>query len=109
MIGDSGVNDPPAIVVQNDHHVKQSKRRARHDKHIDGSDTLGLIAQEATPGRGRRSSPSHHVLRNGGLADLDAELEQLAVDPRRTPERVGSAHLPNQFANLSIYRWSSGP
>jgi hypothetical protein len=35
-------------------------------------------------------------------ADLDAELEQLTVDPGRTPERVGAAHLPNQIANIAI-------
>jgi hypothetical protein len=36
------------------------------------------------------------------LADLDAELEQLAMNPRRTPERVGTAHLPNQVPNLAL-------
>jgi hypothetical protein len=30
-----------------------------------------------------------------GLADLDAELEELAVNPRCAPERVGAAHLTN--------------
>jgi len=37
------------------------------------------------------------------LTDLDAELEQLAMDPRRTPERVGAAHLPNQVTNLALH------
>jgi hypothetical protein len=45
---------------------------------------------------------SHHVLRGGRLADLDAELEKLTVDPGPTPQRVGAAHLPNQNANLAI-------
>jgi hypothetical protein len=36
------------------------------------------------------------------LADLDTELEQFAVDPARTPERVGDAHLPNRISNLAI-------
>jgi hypothetical protein len=35
------------------------------------------------------------------LADLDAELEQFAMDPRRTPKRVGEVHLPNQIPNLA--------
>jgi hypothetical protein len=34
---------------------------------------------------------------------LDAELEQFAVYPGRTPERVGGAHLPNQTANFTIH------
>ena len=62
-----------------------------------------LIAQEAAPGRRRPPSSSHHVLGDGGLADLDAELEQFAMDPRRTPERVGDVHLLNQIPSLAIH------
>src|SRR5208283_4717491 len=50
----------------------------------------------------------HHVLRDGRLADLDAELEQFAVDPECAPERVGAAHLPDQIPNLAIHCWPSG-
>jgi hypothetical protein len=39
-------------------------------------------------GRRRPSNPSHHVLCDRGLADVDAELQELAVDAGRTPERV---------------------
>src|SRR5215471_15719690 len=39
---------------------------------------------------------------NGGLTDLNPELEQLAVNPRRTPERVGKAHLADQFACFPV-------
>jgi hypothetical protein len=96
-------HDLPVIVDQNDHDVEQPKRCGRHDKHIDRSDAFGLIAQEAAPSWGRRTSSSHHVLRDGGLADFDAELEQLAVDPGCTPQRVGAAHLPNQVTNLAVH------
>jgi hypothetical protein len=37
------------------------------------------------------------------LADLDAELQELAVDARRTPEWVGAVHLPDQITNFAIY------
>jgi hypothetical protein len=37
------------------------------------------------------------------LADLDAELQQLAVDARRTPEWVGAIHLPDQITHFAIY------
>jgi len=42
------------------------------------------------------------------LADLEAELEKLTVDPRRTPERIGAAHLPNKIANLAMHRRPPG-
>ena len=103
MLGDGRVNDHPAIVGQNDHYIKQPKRRRCHDEHIDRSDAGGLIAQKAAPGRRRRTSSSHHVLGDCRLAGLDAELEQLAVDPGRAPERVGAAHLADQLANFAIH------
>jgi len=34
------------------------------------------------------------------LADIDAELKQLSVDPRRAPQRVGDAHLADKLAYL---------
>jgi hypothetical protein len=84
--------------------MQQPKRGGCHDEHIDRGDASGLIAQEAAPSRRRPTSSSHHVLGDGGLADLEAELEQFAVDTRRSPERVGGVHLPNQIPNLAIHR-----
>lgn len=95
MFGDRGAYDIPATVRQNDHHVKQPKRCGRDNEQIYRIDAFGVIAQEAAPGRGRRTSSSHHVLRDGRLADLNTELEQLAVDLGRTPERVDAANPPN--------------
>jgi hypothetical protein len=51
-----------------------------------------MIAQESPPVLRRCSSPWYHVLRDRRLTDLDTEFEQLAVDPRCTPEQVGAAH-----------------
>src|ERR1700730_19037680 len=103
MFGDGRVNDLPAIVAKDDRNIEQPKRRACYDKHVDGGDTLDLIEQEATPGKRRRSSSSHHVLGDCRLADLDAELEQFTVDSRCTPEGIGAAHLPNQITSLAIH------
>jgi hypothetical protein len=37
------------------------------------------------------------------LADLDAELQELAVDTRRTPERVSAVQLLDEITNFAIY------
>jgi hypothetical protein len=68
-----------------------------------GGDADCLVAQEATPCRRRPSDWSHHVLCDRSLADLKAELQELAVDARRTPEWVGAVHLPDQITNFAIY------
>jgi hypothetical protein len=45
----------------------------------------------------------HHVLGHRCLRDFDAQLAQLAVNPRCTPVWVGCTHSPNQF--LHLYRY----
>jgi hypothetical protein len=42
----------------------------------------------------------HHVFRDGGFGNFNAQLEQLAVNAWRTPARVVAAHHPDQIPNL---------
>jgi len=46
------------------------------------------------------SAAGADVLGDGGLTDLNTELERLTVVARRTPERVGKAYLADQFAGF---------
>src|SRR5260221_10037026 len=48
-------------------------------------DVRCVVTQEGGPALGRRSTSLDHVLRDAGLRDLEAELEQLAMNARRTP------------------------
>ena len=73
MLGDGRVNDPPAIVGQNDRHVKQPKRHRCHNEHIDRGNAGGVVEQKAAPGRRGCTSSSHHVFGDRSLVDLDAE------------------------------------
>src|SRR5260370_19459929 len=101
MLADIKSHNLPAIMGWDDHNVQQPKRSGRYDEQVDGGNTFGVNAQEATPRRRRRTGSSYHI-GNRRLADLDAELEQLTMDSGRSPERVGGVPLPNQSTNLSI-------
>src|ERR1700693_2386253 len=61
-----------------------------------------MIAKEGLPALQRPTLPRHHVFRNRRLGNLDAELEQLTMDPGRSPERVLKAHSSDQVTNLLI-------
>src|SRR5260370_38748357 len=61
-----------------------------------------MVTQEGAPSLGRRSTSLDHVLRDAGLRDLEAELEQLAMDARRTPQRIFRAHPTDQRAQFRI-------
>ena len=41
---------------------------------------------------------ANHVLGDGGLGNGNAKLRELAVHARRSPERLGSTHVPDQLA-----------
>jgi hypothetical protein len=59
-----------------------------------------MIAKERFPALRRPALPRHHVDRNRGLRDTDAQFEQLAVDPRSAPQPVLNAHSSDQVAHL---------
>jgi len=59
-----------------------------------------MIPQKGLPPLGRRPSPPRHVLGHTRLPDINAELEQFAVDARRAPEWIGKAHVADQLTYL---------
>src|SRR5258706_4901738 len=56
--------------------------------------------KECLPPLGRRSPSPRHILCNGGLSDIDAELEKLAMDPWCAPQWVGETDLANELTDL---------
>jgi hypothetical protein len=61
-----------------------------------------MILQKRPPSLAWRSVPLDHVLGDGRLSDFKPELEQFAVDPRRSPERVIHAHLLDQRTEVRL-------
>ena len=66
-----------------------------------------MIAKERPPALGWRVSSLGHVLGYAGLSDINAELEEFSMDPRRSPQRIGNAHLADKLAYLRRYSWSA--
>src|SRR4029453_3890119 len=67
-----------------------------------GGDVRCVVTQEGAPSLGRRSTSLHHILRNAGLTDLEAELEQLAMNARASPKGFFPPHPPDQRAQFCI-------
>src|ERR1035437_1826758 len=84
--------------------IEQTKRDCRHDEQIHRRDAVGMIMKERLPPLRWRASSPGHILGNAGLSDLDTELEQLSMDPRRSPQRIGGAHLADQLAYFQRHR-----
>jgi hypothetical protein len=52
-----------------------------------------------------RPGPHGHVLRDARLRDIKAELEQLAMDAWRAPQRIVQAHPADQRAQVCVNLW----
>src|ERR1700722_6283021 len=89
--------------------IEQAKRECRHDEHIHRSDPVSVVAEERPPALGRRISSPDHVLGYARLSDIDAELEEFSMDPRRSPQRIGDAHLADKLAYLQRNCWPATP
>src|SRR4051812_22870071 len=59
-----------------------------------------MVLEECSPGLGRWFPAADQILTHAGFAHIDAQLEQFTMDPRRTPERILTAHRPNQSTDL---------
>src|SRR5215831_4164881 len=103
MSGDTKMQNAPTIMRQHQEHIQDLKPDRRHRKEVDGDQGLAVIVEEGPPGLRGRVAAAAHILAHARLADVDAELEQLAMNPRRTPEWVLTAHGANQHAHLSRY------
>src|SRR5215212_1316007 len=85
--------------------IQEPKRDRRDDKHVYRGNGIGMIAKECPPALRRWPPSLRHVLCHRGLADIDAKLEQLAVDPWCPPQCVRDTHLANERANVSGCSW----
>src|ERR1700746_1884036 len=94
-----------AGMLQDQKIIQKPKRtRGGHATNSRGK-AVGMIAQKGLPAlRWRLPSPGH-VFCHGGLPDIDAKLEQFAMDPWRSPKRVRDAHVANELANVLRCLW----
>ena len=98
--GHIGPDEPSPFQTQDDQSVQQLEPDRRNDEQINGSDVGGMVAQERPPPRRGRAATLDHVFGNRGLGDVDTQLQQLAIDAWRTPERVVAVHHPDQIADI---------
>src|SRR5271166_5546269 len=78
------------------------ERQCRNHAEVDRGDGIRMVPQESSPTLRRRSTAFDHVFRDRRLGDVEAKLEQFAVDPWGTPQRVLLAHLLDKIAQLSL-------
>ncbi len=81
--------------------IEDLERDRWQDKKVDRRDAVGMVAEKRSPALRWWPRATEHIPSNRRLSDLEAELEQLTVNVWGAPERVRTAHLANERAQLS--------
>jgi hypothetical protein len=89
------VNRVSPVVTQDNKYEQQAKVHRPYYQKVDCYYLLNVILQKRAPTLRRRLSLTRHVLRYRRLRDLNAQLQQLSMNPRCSPEWIGFAHLPD--------------
>src|ERR1700686_5619991 len=88
---------PPAV-PHNQQAIEHPERHCRHHEQVHRGNPISMVTKERPPSLRGRSPPPHHIFGHAGLADIDAKLEKLTMDPRCSPQRIGAAHLAHKLA-----------
>src|SRR3974390_1482824 len=98
MLGHPKPEKLSSIMAHNQKGKQALKRQGRNQAKVDRCDCVRMVAQECPRRLGWRSTMFDHVLGDGRLREIEAKLEELAVDARGAPQRVLFAHLPDKIA-----------
>ena len=100
MLRHSNMHNASAVVGEEHQNEQQPACRCRDDEKVGCDELLHVVRQEGAPRLRGWDLSADHVFRDGCLRDREAKLEQLPVNARRTPERIGRRHHVDQRANL---------
>ena len=79
------VNRVSPVVTQDNKYEQQAKVHGPYYQKVDCYCLLDVILQKRAPTLRRRLSLTRHVLRHRRLRDLNAELQQLPMNPWSSP------------------------
>jgi len=96
------------MVSEDEEDVEDLERHGRYDEEVAGDHLGGVGPEESHPGEGGGSSAADHVLLDGRLGHLDADLGAFTDDSGCSPERVGRRQTPDENAYFFRYLRSPG-
>jgi hypothetical protein len=73
--------------------VEKPERDRRHYEQVHRSDAVGMISDKGVPALRGPPPASCYIFGHTRLPDVDAELEQFAMNAWGTPQGIGKAHI----------------
>ena len=108
-VGDVDVDDASPLVRQ-DHEDEQDLEHHRgHDEEVHGDEAPQVVVEKGPPSLRWRPSMADQVLGYRRLGDLEAQLLEFPVNPRRAPRGLAARHLSDERSDLRGDGRTAGP
>ena len=91
---------------QHEEDIEDTKCGRRHGKEINGDEVEHMIIEKGPPYLGGRLLLPNHVFGYRRLGNMNIQLEQLSVNPRGSPQRIGLTHVSNELLYGWIDEWT---
>src|SRR6266571_8581184 len=99
--GDLALNQLPALVADEEEHIKGLEADRLHHEQVRRPDALDLIPQKRFPGlTSLRLGTPPSIAANRSIADHDRQLEEFSADALGAPQRIFPRHSSNQFPDF---------
>src|SRR5207302_9377468 len=99
MLSDVEMNNLSPVMANNKEAVKQVEGDRRESEKIHGSDHFAMIAEKGLPAPGKSwiLGRSLHPAGDTSLGYIEAQHEELAVNPGSSPGRIVCHHLEDEI------------
>src|SRR3981189_2553908 len=101
---DADPDEISAIKPDDDEAIQQLKANGRHDEQIHGGDVRRVVSQKGPPFLTWRPASLDQILGDICWSYAKHELEQFAVDARRTPKQILRALVGDKRARIVLDR-----
>jgi hypothetical protein len=108
VLGHVEVDDAAAMVRKHDEDEQDAQARGGHGEEVDGDQVLDMVGEEGPPGLRWLGAPLRHQAGHGALCYVDPELDELAMNARGAPQRVGGSDMRDQSSDRRVDRRPTG-
>jgi hypothetical protein len=102
VLGDVEADNAPAVMGEDDKDEEDAEASNGHGKEVDRDQVADMVSEEGPPGLRGVGAVLRHEAGHGALGNGDAELQELAVDSRSTPQGIRRGHFPDEGSDLGI-------
>ena len=108
MLRDVEVKDAAAVVGENDQDEEDAQAGRGHREEVEADEVSDVIGEERSPRLGGRAAPRREQPGDGAFGHRDAELEELGMDSRGTPEGIPCGHAALRQTSALISALTGG-